>query len=165
MAYTFTEVETFDIDDEFDSLYADSLTDLEGGTINFGDTTDFSEKKIRMIGLVNDSNCIGNKRIKIYKDGVPAMFNYCVFQNNCLTWITGIVGRINNSKAWTASAEFHQANKDYILSLGGNSWAIHTIKGSAIDTFFTMMNDNGICLGTLEETDLEDNMKEMKWTF
>ena len=35
MAYTFTETTTFTIDSTFDSLYADSLADLEGGTVIF----------------------------------------------------------------------------------------------------------------------------------
>ena len=165
MAYTFTEVEKFDIDSEWDSLYADSLADLEGGTINFGELTDATEKKNLVISLVNDDNVVGDRRLKIYKDGVPAMFNYCYFQNNHYIWVTGTVAKINNSKSWTASTEFHQANKDFVQSLGGTHWGIECIKGSAIDTFYTMMHNNGICFGTLVETDLEYNMKRMLWEY
>jgi hypothetical protein len=76
-----------------------------------------------------------------------------------------LVGKINNSKAWCATSEFHQANKDFITSLGGNSWAVECLKDTAIDNFFTTLNTAGICLGTLEETDLENNIKQMKWTY
>ena len=103
--------------------------------------------------------------IKIYKDGVPVMFNHCVFQDNIFLWITGIVAKVNNSKSWTASTEFHQANKDYVQTLGGTHWGIECIKGSAIDTFYSMMHNNGICFGTLVETDLEYNMKRMLWEY
>jgi len=163
MTYTFTEVETFNIDDDFDSLYTDSLDDLNGGTIVANGTAE--EKKQRLIQLINGQNVHNMKNIIIARDGTPCMYIQGTFVDGCYTWHSGIVAKINNSKAWTTHADFHQANKDWILSLGGNSWAIETIIGTDIDTFFTMMNTNGICLGTLEETDLEDNMKEMKWTY
>lgn len=163
MTYTFTEVETFNIDDDFDSLYADSLDDLNSGTIIHEGTAE--EKRQYMITLLNTQNYNGMKNFIIAKDGTPVMYIQGKYQDNCLTWMTGIVAKVNNSKAWSATSDFHQANKDWILSLGGDSWAIETIKGTAIDTFFTMMNNNGICLGTLVETDLPYNMKQMKWTY
>ena len=49
MAYTFTEVDTFTIDSTFDSLYADSLADLESGTVFFDSELTADEKKARMI--------------------------------------------------------------------------------------------------------------------
>ena len=165
MAYTWVEVETFDIDDEWNSLYEDSKEDLDGGTVIQNPEWNDQEKKNYMIHLMNDNDIHNQKNIKIYKDGVPAMFNHCYFQNNHYIWVTGIVAKINNSKSWTATTEFHQANKDHVTSLGGTHWGIECIKGSAIDTFYTMMHNNGICFGTLEETDLEHNMKRMLWEY
>ncbi len=165
MSYTFTETEIFTLDDTFDSLYTDSLSDIEGGTIAFSADRTADEKKQFVIKLINEQNYNNMKNIIVAKDGTTCMYIQGRFQDNTYTWMNGLVGKINDSKAWTATSTFHQANKDWILSLGGDSWAIETIKGTAIDTFFTMMNDNGICLGTLEEIDLEDNMKQMKWTY
>ena len=102
---------------------------------------------------------------KIYKDDVPVMFNHCVFQDNMFLWVTGIVAKVNNSKAWTWTSEFHQANKSWIQSIGGTKFAIECIKGARIDTYFTAGTNEGICLGTLEEQDRENNMKLMIWTY
>ena len=72
MTYTFTEVETFNIDDDFDSLYTDSLDDLNGGTIVANGTAE--EKKQRLIQLVNEQNIHNMKNIIIARDGKPCMY-------------------------------------------------------------------------------------------
>lgn len=165
MSYTFTETEIFEIDSTFNSLYADSLSDLEGGTVKFGTDQTTDEKKQFVIQLINEQNVNNMKNIIIARDGTPCMYIQGTFFDGCYTWHNGLVAKINNSKAWSTTSEFHQANKDWILSLGGNSWAVECLKDTAIDTFFTTLNTAGICLGTLEETNTDYNMKIMKWTY
>lgn len=161
MSYTFTEVQTFPIDGTFDRLYADSIDDMVGGTVRFGD----SNQRELIIHFLNGVDYVGMKNIVVESNDIPCMYLQCRFDGNTLTWVNGLVGKINNSKAWSTTSEFHQANKDWILSLGGNSWAVECLKDAAIDNFFTTLNTAGICLGTLEETDLENNIKQMKWTY
>jgi len=165
MAYTWVQVDTFAIDDEWNSLYEDSKEDLESGTIHQNPDWTDEERKQTMINLMNNQNVQNKHNIKIYKDSVPVMFNHCVYQNGLFLWVTGIVAKVNNSKSWTATTEFHQANKDYIQALGGTKWGIECIKDTAIDTYYTGMHNNGVCFGTLEETDLDLNMKQMIWTY
>lgn len=161
MSYTFTEVQTFPIDETFDRLYADSIDDMVGGTVRFGD----SNQRELIIEFLNGVSYAHMKNIVVASNDVPCMYLQCRFVDNTLTWVNAIVGKINNSKAWCATSEFHQANKDFITSLGGNSWAVECLKDAAIDNFFTTLNTAGICLGTLEETDLENDIKLMKWTY
>ena len=165
MAYTWVKVDKFDIDNEWNSLYEDSKDHLDGGTIIQNPDWTEDEKKQYMIHLMNDQDVYNQHNIKIYKDNVPVMFNHCVYQNGLFLWITGIVAKVNDSKSWTATTEFHQANKDYVQSLGGTHWGIECIKGTSIDTFYTGMHNSGICFGTLEETDLDNNMKHMIWEY
>lgn len=165
MAYTFTEVDTFTIDSTFDSLYADSLADLESGTVTFDSEFSTDEKRARMIKLINYQNYHNVKNIVIAKDGTTCMYVQGKYENNTYTWMNALVGKINNSKAWTWTSEFHQANKDWIQSLGGTKFALECIKDSRIDTYFTQATTDGVCLGTLTTEDIEDNMKRMTWEY
>jgi hypothetical protein len=165
MSYTFTEVDTFALDDTFDSLYADSIADLESGTVTFGPDQTADEKKQFVIQLMNNQNYHGIKNIVIAKDGTTCMYVQGKYQDNTYTWMNALVGKINNSKAWTWTSEFHQANKDWIQSLGGTKFALVCIKDSRIDTYFTQATTDGICLGTLTTEDLEDNLKRMTWEY
>lgn len=165
MAYTFTEVDTFTIDSTFDSLYADSLADLESGTVFFDSELTADEKKTRMIKLMNNRNYINMKNIIVAKDGTTCMYVQGKYENNTYTWINVLVGKINNSKAWTWTSEFHQANKDWIQSLGGTKFALECIKDSRIDTYFTQATTDGVCLGSLTTEDVEGNMKRMTWEY
>ena len=167
MSYTFTEVDTFPIDETFDSLYADSLEDINSGTIVFTDETD-DEKKQIIISLLNEQNYSSMKNIIIAKDETPCMYIHGKFQDNTYTWIVALVGKINNSKSWTWTSEFHQANKDWIQSLGGTKFALECVVGSRIDTYFTQATTDGVCLGTLSETPteaLDDRTKVMTWEY
>lgn len=165
MAYTFTETETFTIDSTFDSLYADSLADLEGGTVVFDSGATATEKKNRMIKLMNEQNYHNMKNVIVAKDGTVCMYIQGKFQDNTYTWMNVLLGRVNNSKAWTWTNAFHEANKSWIQSLGGTKFSLHCIKDSRIDTYFTQATTDGICLGTLTTEDLEDNMKRMTWEY
>ena len=167
MSYTFTEVDTFPIDETFDSLYADSLEDINSGTIVFTDETD-DEKKQIIISLLNEQNYSSMKNIIIAKDETPCMYIHGKFTDNTYTWIVALVGKINNSKSWTWTSEFHQANKDWIQSLGGTKFALECVVGSRIDTYFTQATTDGVCLGTLSETPteaLDDRTKVMTWEY
>jgi len=165
MSYTFTETTTFTLNDTFDSLYTDSISDLESGTVMFGaDQTD-DEKKQFVIQLMNGQNYHDMKNIVIAKDGITCMYVQGKYQDNTYTWMNALVGKINNSKAWTWTSAFHQANKDWIQSLGGSKFALECIKNSRIDTYFTQATTDGVCLGTLTTEDLENNMKRMTWEY
>ena len=165
MSYTFTETETFTIDSTFDSLYTDSISDLESGTVIFGaDQTD-DDKKQFVIQLMNEQNYHNMKNIIIAKDGTVCMYIQGKFQDNTYTWMNTLVGKLSNSKSWCSSSEFHEANKTWIQSIGGTKFQLEFIKDTAIDTFFTGIHNAGICLGTLTTEDIEDNMKRMTWEY
>lgn len=165
MSYTFTEVDTFLIDSTFDSLYADSIADLESGTVIFKDNAKDAEKRQRVINLMNNQNYHNMKNIVIAKDGTTCMYVQGMFKDNTYTWMNALVGKISNSKAWTWTSEFHQANKDWIQSLGGTKFALECIKDSRIDTYFTQATTDGVCLGSLTTEDLGDNLKRMTWEY
>ena len=165
MAYTFTETETFTIDSTFDSLYADSLADLESGTVVFDSESTTDEKKTYMIKLMNEQNYHNIKNIIVAKDGVTCMYIQGTYQDNIYTWMNVLVGKINNSKTWTYTNEFHQAHKDWIQSLGGTKFALVCMKNNAIDTYFTQATTDAVCLGSLTTEDIEDNLKRMTWEY
>lgn len=164
MAYTFTE-KTFTTGSTFDSLYADSLADLESGTVDFTNRTTDDDKKNFLIDLMCNNNYGGMKNIEVAKDGEVCMWIQGLFQDNTYLWQNVLVGKINNSKAWCSSSEFHQANKSWIQSLGGTKFALECIKDSRIDTFFTQATTNGICLGSLTAEDFGTIMKRMAWEY
>ena len=103
------------------------------------------------------------------KDGVVCMWVQGKFEDNTYTWVNALVGKLDNSKSWCSSAEFHQANKTWIQSIGGTKFQLEFIKSSAIDTFFTGIHNAGICLGTLSTQDFDSmgsiQMKVMTWVY
>jgi hypothetical protein len=159
MAYTFTEI-VFTSGTTFDSLYADSLEDLESGTCIFPNTHNSENKKDTLINVLCNQEHENMKSIEVAKDGVVCMWLQCYFLYNTLLWKHGLVGKINNSKSWTWTNEFHQANKDWIQSIGGTKFALECIKGGRIDTYFTKGTTDGMCLGTLTTKDLEDDVQD-----
>jgi len=164
MAYTFTRINEFTIDDTFNQIYADSLDDIRSGTIasehlSKSDT----ELKEYMQTMMNASNFGYN--VIVSKDDVPCLYIHGMYENNTYTWRDALVGKINNSKAWTWTSEFHEANKSWIQSLGGTKFALLCIKDSRIDTYFTQATTDGICLGTLTTEDLDNNTKRMTWEY
>ena len=164
MAYTFTETTTFTVDSTFDSLYADSLADFESGTVIFRDTSD-DGKKQTLINLMNGQSINDIKNVIVAKDGTACLYIQGTYHDNTYTWLNVMVGKINNSKAWTWTSEFHEANKSWIQSLGGTKFALECIKDSKIDTYFTQATTDNVCLGNLTTQDLADNMKLMTWEY
>jgi len=165
MSYTFTEVDTFLIDSTFDSLYADSIADLESGTVIFQDNATDTEKRQRVINLMNGENYHDMKNIIVAKDETICMYVQGKYVDNTYTWMNVLVGKINNSKAWTWTSAFHEANKSWIQSLGGTKFALECIKDSRIDTYFTQATTDGVCLGSLTTEDVEGNLKRMTWEY
>lgn len=175
MAYTFTE-KTFTTGSTFDSLYADSLDSFENGTVVFNDSDTADEKKEFLVNLMCNQNYHNMKNIEVAKDGVVCMWVQGKFLDNIFTWENVLVGKINNSKAWTYTNEFHQAHKDWIQSIGGTKFALECVKGAEIDTYFTKGTTDGVCLGSLTIEDLAyvtseeytsnlPTMKRMTWEF
>ena len=164
MAYTFTE-KTFTTGSTFDSLYADSLDSLESGTVIFTGRTSDEDKKTFLTNLMCNQGYQGMKNIEVAKDGVVCMWVQGLFQDNTYTWMNVLVGKLDNSKSWCSSAEFHEANKTWIQSIGGTKFQLEFRKGTAIDTFFTGIHNAGICLGTLTAEDFGTIMKKMTWVY
>lgn len=164
MAYTFTE-KTFTTGSTFDSLYADSLNSLESGTVVFNDSATSAEKKEFLIRLMCTNNYVGMKNIEVAKDDEVCMWVQGLFQDSTYTWMNVLVGKLNNSNSWCSSAEFHQAHKDWIQSISGTKFSLECIKGGEIDTYFTSINNAGICLGTLTTKEMGTLVKKMTWEY
>lgn len=164
MAYTFTE-KTFTTGSTFDSLYADSLDSLKNGTVDFTNRTTDDDKKNFLIDLMCNNNYGGMKNVEVAKDGEVCMWVQGCFKDSTYLWQNVLVGKINNSKAWTYTSEFHQANKTWIQSIGGSKFALECIKNSEIDTYFTQATTDGICLGSLTAEDFGTIMKRMTWEY
>ena len=94
-----------------------------------------------MIQLMNEQNYNNKKNIVVAKDGTACLYIQGKFQDNTYTWKNVLVGKINNSKAWTWTSEFHEANKSWIQSLGGTKFALECIKDSKIDTYFYVFSN------------------------
>lgn len=165
MAYTFTMQDTpFAQDATFDRLYADSLDDFESGTVSFRTGLSDSDKKTRIYTLLNQGGYDNEKLISISKDGTVCMYIQGWIKENTLVWQNAIVGKINNSKSWCSTQQFHQQNKEWIESQGCNAWEVHSLPGSRIETFFKAVKDSGNMLGTFSET-TDNGLLKMKWEF
>ena len=163
MTYTFTQVDTFTIDDTFNRLYADSLDNIKAGTIS-SEHLSKSDAEIKELVEIRMNISTGYNVI-VAKDDVACLYIQGKYENNTYTWLHALVGKIDTSKAWAATTTFHEANKTWIQSLGGTRWAVQCIKGSPIDTYFTSVNSSGICLGSLVTQELENNNKLMTWEY
>ena len=152
MSYTFTETETFATDSTFDSLYADSLADMEGGTVIFDEGSSDTDKRTRIIQLMNEQDYNNMKNIVVRKDDTACLYIQGMFQDNTYTWKNVLVGKINNSKAWTWTSEFHQANKSWIQSLGGTKFALQCIKDAENRHLFYSSNKLRYLFGKLNYT-------------
>ena len=164
MAYTFTRINEFTIDDTFDRIYADSLDDIKSGTVASEHLSKSDTELKQYIQTMMNANNFGYNVI-VSKDDFPCLYIHGMYENNTYTWRDALVGKINNSKAWTWTSAFHEANKSWIQSLGGTKFALECIKDSRIDTYFTQATTDGICLGTLTTEDLGNNLKRMTWEY
>lgn len=158
MSYSFREIDNFVIDDTFNVLYNDSITDMEGGTARFTEGLTPEEKKNTVLGWVNGqwSNEDNIKKLIISKDGVDVIFIQACIKDNTYFWQTGLARAIDGSKSYLATKEFYEANRDYIQSLGYSKWGQETLTtGTAV--FFTGVQNAGKCVGTFSKTDDEDS--------
>jgi len=165
MTYTFTLQNTpFAQDATFDRLYADSLDDFESGTVVFRTGLSDSDKKTRIYTLLNQGGYDNEKLISISKDGTVCMYIQGWIKDNTLVWNSAIVGKINNSKSWCSTQQFHQQNKEWIESQGCNAWEVHSLPGTKIETFFKTVNNSGNMFGTFSET-TDNGIVKMRWEF
>lgn len=170
MAYNFTfeKIETIE-DSVFDSLWVDSKEDLKGGTFVFPEevNTDELKKEHTKQAFVNTVN--GKHWILVKNDGTPCMwiagFINPEVESNMYNWHLALVGKINNSKTWTRSSEWHEGLRTYLQAIPVDGYILPVIKDQAIDTYFTGIHNAGICLGTLTTEDLDNNMKKMTWEY
>jgi hypothetical protein len=165
MTYTFTIHNTpFAQDATFDRLYADSLDDFKSGTVVFRTGFSDSDKKTRVYTFLTQGGYENEKLISISKDGIVCMYIQGWIKNNTLVWNNAIVGKINNSKSWCSTQQFHQQNKEWIESQGCNAWEVHSIPGTRIETFFKAVNNSGNMFGTFSET-TDNGLLKMRWEF
>jgi len=164
MTYTFTiHNNIFPLDATFDRLYADSVDDFESGTVIFRTGLSDNAKKTRIYTLLTQGGFDNEKLISISKDGTVCMYIQGWIKDNTLVWNNAVTGKINNSKSWCSTQQFHQQNKEWIESQGCNAWEVHSIPGSRIETFFKAVNNSGNMFGTFSET--TDGLLKMRWEF
>lgn len=165
MTYTFTiHNNIFPLDATFDRLYADSLDDFESGTLNFRNGLTSEQKKAYVYRYLCQGGHENEKLISIAKDGTTCMYIQGWIKENTLVWQNAMVGKINNSKSWCSTQQFHQQNKEWIESQGCNAWEVHSLPGTRIQTFFKAVNDSGNMFGTFSET-TDNGIVRMKWEF
>ena len=172
MAYNFTfeKIETIE-DSVFDSLWADSKEDLKGGTFIFPEecNTDELKKEHTKQAFLNTVN--GKHWILVKNDGTACMwiagFINPEVESDMYNWHLALVGKINNSKVWTRSSEWHSGLKIYLQGISMKGYTLPIIKDQAIDTYFTAANSSGICLGTHTrvESNEDDRQVFLKWVY
>ena len=172
MAYNFTfeKIETIE-DSVFDSLWADSKEDLKGGTFIFPEecNTDELKKEHTKQAFVNTVN--GKHWILVKNEGTACMwiagFINPEVESDMYNWHLALVGKINNSKVWTRSSEWHSGLKTYLQGISMKGYTLPIIKDQAIDTYFTAANSSGICLGTHTrvQSSEDDRQVFLKWVY
>lgn len=172
MAYNFTfeKIETIE-DSVFDSLWADSKEDLKGGTFIFPEeaNTDELKKEHTKHAFLNTVN--GKHWILVKNDDTPCMwiagFINPEVESDMYNWHLALVGKINNSKVWTRSSEWHSGLKTYLQGISMKGYTLPIIKDQAIDTYFTAANSSGICLGTHTRVQSIDDDRQvfLKWVY
>ena len=172
MAYNFTfeKIETIE-DSVFDSLWTDSKEDLKGGTFIFPEecNTDELKKEHTKQAFLNTVN--GKHWILVKNDGTACMwiagFINPEVESDMYNWHLALVGKINNSKVWTRSSEWHSGLKTYLQGISMKGYTLPIIKDQAIDTYFTAANSSGICLGTHTrvESSEDDRQVFLKWVY
>lgn len=172
MAYNFTfeKIETIE-DSVFDSLWADSKEDLKGGTFIFPEeaNTDELKKEHTKHAFLNTVN--GKHWILVKNDDTPCMwiagFINPEVESDMYNWHLALVGKINNSKVWTRSSEWHSGLKTYLQGISMKGYTLPIIKDQAIDTYFTAANSSGICLGTHTrvQSSEDDRQVFLKWVY
>ena len=165
MTYTFTLQDTpFTQDETFDRLYADTLDDIESGTVIFrtGATDDY--KKNRVYNLLTQQGFQNQKFISLSKDSTIIMYIQGWIKNNTLVWNVAITGKINNSKSWLSESAFWTANKNWIQSQDCTAFEVNSIHNSRIETFLTGIDNANKTEGTLSKLNYDD-LCVMRWEF
>ena len=172
MAYNFTfeKIETIE-DSIFDSLWADSKEDLKGGTFIFPEeaNTDELKKEHTKQAFVNTVN--GKHWILVKNNGTACMwiagFINPETESDMYNWHLALVGKVNNSKVWTRSSEWHSGLKTYLQSISMKGYTLPIIKDQAIDTYFTQAEKDGVTLGTHTRVQSSEDERQvfLKWVY
>lgn len=162
--YTFNLVTDISKDEIFDRLYSDSLDSLESGTVVFASQSLDEDMENTIHTLLTQGGYENEKIITISRDNSICMYIQGWIKDNTLVWNNALVGKINNSKSWCASQQFHTENKEWIESQGCTAWEVHCLKDSRIETFFKAVNDSGNMLGTFSER-TDNGTYKMRWEF
>ena len=164
MAYTFTETNNFAIDSTFDSLYADTIEDIDSGTVTLDSGTTDDEKKQRIIALMN--NGYNNQtNIIVAKDGVTCMYIQGHIKDNTYVWNNGLTGKINNSKSWLSESAFWTANKNWIQSKGCTAFEVNSIANSRVEIFLVGIDNASKTEGTLSKSTNDNGLRVMRWEY
>ena len=177
MTITFEKINKID-DTTFDNLYADSLDDINSGTIVKPDDVITDEQTKQ---LVHDScystYTVDENRYCVLakKDDTPFMWIVGTKNNNVFRWETVLNAKIDGSREIFATQEFQNAYAEYLKSVGINTWEILCVKDKRVDTYFIRLQDAGKCLGSYNsdatytrQTDLDElnNTAALhKWVF
>ena len=164
-AETITELDN----DIFNTLYNDSLTDMESGSMMFPSGLDDDGKKSHMKNMLEQ-----NTMVLFKKDGTPCLYAsgkkvdiYAFYENgavndigeydptkpkheftNLFHWQHAIFGNVNGNKDWSRTEDFFTGMKEYLLTLSVSGYMIEPIKGKALDVSFKQSQANGVTLGT-----------------
>lgn len=164
MAYTFTETNNFALDSTFDSLYSDSVEDIDSGTVALSENTTDNEKKQRIIALMNNGYN-HQTNVVVSRNDVTCMYIQGHVKNNTYVWNNGLTGKINNSKSWCSESQLWTDNKTWTQSKQCDSFEIICIADSRIETFLTGINTAGRMQGTLSKTTNGAGLRVMRWEF
>lgn len=164
-AETITELDN----DIFNTLYNDSLADMEAGSMMFPVGLDADGKKAHMKNMLEQ-----NTMVLFKKDGTPCLYasgekidTYAFYENgakdengehdptkqkheftNLFLWQHAIFGNVDGTKDWASSADFFTGMKEYLLTLSVSGYIIEPYKGKALDVSFKQSQANGVTLGT-----------------
>lgn len=164
-AETITELDN----DIFNTLYDDSLSDMEAGSMHFPHGLDAAGKKAYMKTLLEKDTMVLFK-----KDGTPCLYasgkkidSYAYYENgakdengkydptkqkheftNLFHWTHAVFGNVDGNKNWASSADFFTGMKQYLLTLSVDGYVICPRKGKALDVSFKQSQANGVTQGT-----------------
>ena len=173
IAETITELD----DDIFNTLYADSLSDMNAGSMIFPDGLDAAGKKAHMKTMLEQ-----NTMVLFKKDTTPCLYasgkkvdTLAYYENgdhtqtkhnftNLFYWEHAIFGNVDGNKDWASSADFFTGMKQYLLTLSVDGYVIQPVKGKALDVSFKQSQANGVTLRTYSLNNVAEH-STLIWVF
>ena len=125
---TFETVTSID-DTEFQSLFDDSVADLDAGAYPwslFPNVTTNTQKRDHLRATFND--LLTNGIVwRVYDDDGVLMLNAGKKSGSSITWLVGLVGQdANGSKSYLYSSDYTTARNAYWTSISITGWTLET---------------------------------------